>query len=101
MNNEPSAVPHGPPPTAPTPVSAAALVGGVDPRPRQPAPPPGPGWEAPLSMSWHSGPESGGGPPEEMAITWGPTSQSLAVGSQTFVHEGPPTMYSSAGVVRL
>ena len=52
-------------------------------------------------MAWHPGPEDAGHPPEEMAITWGPTTQSLAVGSQTFVHEGPPTMFSSAGVVRL
>ena len=36
-----------------------------------------------------------------MSITWGPTSQKLTVGSQTFVHEGAPTMFSSSGVARL
>jgi hypothetical protein len=102
MNNEPSAAPHEPPPSAPTPVSAAALVGGVDPRARPPAPPPaGPGWAAPLSMSWHPGPGDAELAPEEMGITWGPTSQSLAVGTRTYVHEGAPTMFSSAGIVRL
>ena len=84
----------------PAPVSAAALVGGVDPRAR-PAMPPREAWHAPLSMSWHPGAEEAERPAEEMSITWGPTSQKLTVGSQTFVHEGAPTMFSSSGVARL
>ena len=81
MNNEPStaapAAPHGPPPTAPHAGLRSCPRRRCRPGPRQPALPPGPGWHAPLSMSWHPGPEDAEHPPEEMAITWGPTSQKL------------------------
>jgi hypothetical protein len=62
---------------------------------------PGPAWKTPLSMVWHVGAEQADRPAEEMSITWGPTTQVLAVGKETFVHDGQPTTLSSSGVARL
>jgi len=99
MTNDAHAATNGTSTTTPATVSAAALVGGID--PRRPVPTPGPAWQAPLSMSWHPGPEDADRAKEELSITWGPTSQTLTVGTESFVHEGPPTTFISSGVARL
>jgi hypothetical protein len=94
MNNEPTPANGASTPQS-APVSASALVGGADPRSV-----PSQGWQAPLTMAWKKGDEADR-PLKELGIAWGPVSQSLSVGREVFVHDGPPTTLGSSGVARL
>ena len=102
MANDDAAHPaaNGIPTSSQPPMSAAALVGGGAPVPRN-VPRPVEGYRAPLSMAWHAASADAGLAAGELSITWGAASQRLTVGPESFVHEASPTTFSSSGVARL